>query len=110
MPDIWTIDLNHFLDEVGDLITEPKEAGILGEYFAAIVLMVSFPDIEHPPEYNVRCRRRPKRQPCMAEIAGWIEPESDDIFWVCPKCHDSGRISNWRGSIWDMSDSEQTLH
>ena len=110
MPDTWITDLTHFLDEEGNIISEPVEARVLAEYFTAIVLMTSYPDPDYPPEYKVKCRRRPKRKPCHTEIAGWIDPENDDIFWICPKCQDRGRISNWRCSMWDISDSEQMAH
>jgi RNA polymerase subunit RPABC4/transcription elongation factor Spt4 len=29
---------------------------------------------------------------------------------MCPKCNDRGIISNWRGTIWDMSDADNTFH
>ncbi len=105
MADTWMTDITHFLDDEGELISEPQEAHRLAEYFAAIILMVSYPDPEYPQEYSVKCRRRPNRKPCLEEIAGWIEPESDEIFWICPKCNDKGRISNWRGTMWDLSDA-----
>lgn len=105
MADTWMTDITHFLDEDGELILEPQEARRLAEYFAAIILMASYPDPEYPPEYLVKCRRRPNKKPCLEEIAGWIEPESDDIYWICPKCNDKGRISNWRGTMWDLSDA-----
>ena len=110
MSDTWMIDMNHFLDEDGEIILEPAQARILGEYAAAIVLMASFPDADYPPEYKVRCRRRPNRKPCNEEIAGWMFQESDDIFWICPKCNDRGLISNWKDTMWDLRDSEQILH
>lgn len=104
MADTWTTDITDFLDDDGEMILEPQEARKLAEYFATIILMVSYPDPEYPPEYLVKCRRKPNRKPCHEEIAGWIEPESDDIYWICPKCNDRGRISNWRGTMWDISD------
>ena len=100
MADTWITDITHFLDADGEIISEPVQAKVLGEYFAAIILMASFPEPEYPPEYKVSCRRRPNRKPCLEEIAGWIEPESEDIVWICPKCQDRGRISNWKGTIW----------
>jgi len=105
MADTWITDITHFLDETGEMITEPKEARKLAEYFASIIIMSSHPEPEYPPEYKVLCRRRPKRKPCLTEIAGWLDPETDDVVWICPKCRDKGIISNWRGTIWDMSDS-----
>ena len=35
---------------------------------------------------------------------------SDDVVWMCPKCNDRGFISNWQGSIWDMSEMGEVEH
>jgi hypothetical protein len=110
MPDTWVTDLTHFLDETGEIVSVPAPAKALAEYFVAIVFMASFPDPEYPPEYKVKCRRRPHRKPCLEEIVGFIDPETDGIVWMCPKCHDRGLISNWRGSMWDLSGSGKVLH
>ena len=105
MADTWVTDITHFLDEEGEIISEPTKARKLGEYLAAIIVMASFPDPEYPSDYRVRCRRRPNRKPCLEEIVGFVDPETDDIVWMCPACGDSGLISNWRGTIWDMSNA-----
>lgn len=110
MADTWITDLNHFLNEDGDIISEPIPAKIFAEYFTAIVLLASFPESEYPPEYIVRCRRRPNRKPCNEGIVSFIVPESDEIFWICPKCNDRGSITNWRNSMWDLSDLEPVTH
>jgi len=103
MADTWITDLSHFLDEAGDIICEPAPAKALAEFFAAIVLMASFPDPDCPPEYSVKCRRRPNRKPCLENIVGFIDPENEDIMWMCPKCNDRGFISNWQDTMWDLS-------
>ena len=110
MADTWITDITHFLDDDGEIILEPTQAKVLGEYFAAIILMTSFPGPDDPPEYKVLCRRRPNRKPCLEKIASWIEPGSEDIYWICPKCKDRGRISNWKGTMWDLGDTPQVLH
>jgi hypothetical protein len=110
MADSWITDITDFLDDNGEIITEPPQARKLAEYFIAIVVMASYPDTEYPPEYRVSCRRRPNRKPCLEEIAGWIEPGSDDIYWICPKCQNKGRISSWRGTIWEKSDAGEFSH
>jgi len=104
--DTWYTDITHFLDDNGDMIKEPPQARKLAEYLAAIIVMASFPDPDYPPEYRVSCRRRPNRKPCLTEIAGWLDPETDDVVWICPVCQDKGIISNWKGTIWDMSNCE----
>ena len=110
MADTWLTDITHFLDENGEIITKPSQAKVMAEYFAAIIMMVSFPEPEYPPEYKVSCRRRPNKKTCQKEIVGWIEPESEDIYWICPKCQDRGRLRNWRGTMWDLSDGQQISH
>ncbi|UFS71162.1 hypothetical protein LPW11_02970 [Geomonas sp. RF6] len=104
MSQTWLTDMTHFIDEDGELISEPYHAKRLGEYIASIVLMVSYPTAEIPPEYRVVCRRRPKQQSCGEEIAGFVDPDTEKIVWVCPRCGDRGFISNWRGTVWDLSE------
>lgn len=103
MSDTWITDLTHFLDDDGELISEPPQAKRLAQHLAAIVLMVSYPSKEIPPEYRVTCRRRPKAQACLEEIAGFVDPDTEKIVWLCPRCGDRGFISNWRGTAWDLS-------
>jgi hypothetical protein len=105
MADSWITDLSHYLDEMGDIVSEPVQAKALAKHYTAIVLIGSYPEPEYPKEYIVKCRRRPKRKPCLGEIFGFIIPETDDIMWMCPKCNDRGLISNWRGSMWDLSNA-----
>ncbi len=108
MADTWITDIAHFLDENGEMITEPQQAAKMGEYFAAIIVMAS--EVEYPPEHQVLCRRKPKRKPCLGKITGYISPETDEIVWECPKCGDWGAISHWQGTIWDMFDAGAIAH
>lgn len=110
MADTWYTDITHFLDEDGNLVADPPAARRLGEYLTAIILMASFPAPEYPPEYAVTCRRRPKKKPCRGGIVAFVDPETDDIAWICPKCQERGFISRWRGTIWDMSEYGEFVH
>ena len=96
-------DLTDFLDEAGDIVSDPTQSKALAEFFTDIVFMTSYPDPEYPPEYIVKCHCRPEHKPCHGNIVGFINRETDDIVWMCPKCIDRGLISNWRGSMWDLS-------
>jgi hypothetical protein len=96
-------DLTDFLDEAGDILVEPERSKLLAKYFTDIVFMASYPDMEYPPEYNVRWHCRPEKIPCFGKIVGYINSETDDIVWMCPKCIDRGLIRNWRGTMWDLS-------
>ena len=95
------------MDEEGKLVSEPSQARRLAKHLTAIIVMASYPDPEYPPEYLLKCRRRSNRKPCLEEIAGFVDPETDDIVWMCPVCGDRGLISNWRGTIWDTSNAEE---
>jgi len=99
MADTWITDITHFLDDDGEIISEPTQAKIFGEYFAAIILMASFPEPEYPPEYTVLCRRRLNRKPCLTTAtstpAGPLRQELVD-FKRCllrePQCY--GRVKD----------------
>jgi hypothetical protein len=108
MKDACITDLTRFLDETGDIVSEPVQVKALAEYFTAIVLIGSYPEPEYPAAFIVKCRRRPKRKPCHGEIFGFIIPETDQIMWMCPKCNDRGLIINWRGTMWDLSSAVLT--
>jgi len=110
MAELLITDLRHFLDEAGDIISEPAHVKALASYLTAIVLMSSYPDSERPPEYIVTCRKRPKRKPCHGEVFGFIIPDSGNIMWMCPECNNRGLISNWRGTIWDLSEYRNVAH
>ena len=101
MAGAWITDITHFLDEQGEMIKEPFEAREMAEYFAAIIVMATYPEPEYPTEYKISCRRGP---PCLEEIIAGVDPETDEIFWKCLKCGECGLISNWQGTIWDMSE------
>lgn len=106
MGDTWIVDLNHFLDEEG-AIAPPKGPGRrLAEHIVSIVSMTSQPEIIPSPEYQVRCRRRPGRKPCTGLIEVDLDPETEDIVWWCPICRDNGYIRNWKGTMWDLSNSD----
>jgi len=30
--------------------------------------------------------------------------QDDAIVWTCLRCKTEGRISNWQGTLWDLSD------
>ena len=39
---------------------------------------------------------------CGGKIQAALNGESDKIIWRCTNCEDSGEISSWRGSGWDI--------
>jgi hypothetical protein len=95
--------LLHCMDGTGDKITMTIETKSLGDFVHAIVKMVSSQLQAFPILYVVKCRRRPGHKKCNEPIIASIDPESESIEYVCPKCGDKGSISNWRNptpSMW----------
>jgi hypothetical protein len=41
---------------------------------------------------------------CKKGKVGAALAEDDAIVWQCPYCQAEGRISNWQGTLWDLSE------
>jgi hypothetical protein len=41
---------------------------------------------------------------CKKAVVEAIVAQDNAIAWVWPMCRIEGRISNWQGSLWDLSD------
>ncbi len=106
MSNTLIVDFSHFLDENGDMAPLPGAAERLFQQLAAIIIMATHPDSETLPEYQVPCRRRPQRKPCPGTIQADLDDETEEIVWWCPICQDTGIISNWQETLWDMTDAD----
>jgi hypothetical protein len=98
MPNSWIVDMHHFLDEGGLPVAR---RGTLVPFLGAIVETVSASADAGVPISHVRCRRRPRHQPCPGVIDAFLESDSLAIAWYCPACGDDGHIANWMGTPWD---------
>jgi hypothetical protein len=41
---------------------------------------------------------------CKKDTVAAALAQDDAIFWHCPRCRAEGRISNWQGTLWDLSE------
>ena len=98
MPNSWTVDLRHFLDDHGLPVVQ---RGTLVPFLGAIVEATSAAEGGAPGMSEVRCRRRPGHRRCPGLIHGRVEPDTEAIVWSCPVCGDDGHIANWQGTPWD---------
>ena len=105
----YMTDITDFLDEYGDIAVESGPGLRFAEYLTSIISMISHPP-PLPEEFKVKCRRRPHRKPCNGIIEGDEDPETGELVWWCPECLDNGTISNWQGTIWDLSDAWGVAH
>jgi predicted RNA-binding Zn-ribbon protein involved in translation (DUF1610 family) len=100
MANRWIVDMHHYLSDDGLPVVR---RGTLVPFLGAIVEAVSAVQGTEAPMADVRCRRRPRHQPCSGIIDAFIEPDTQAIEWYCPACGDDGYIANWMRTPWDCS-------
>lgn len=109
MRDTWVTDISQLFDELGDIAPVSGTSLRFTEYLLSIISLISHP-VPVPEERNVTCSRRPHKIRCKGLIEGHIDPNTKSIVWRCPICGDNGIITNWQGTLWDMSDAGDTAH
>jgi hypothetical protein len=92
----WITDMNHFAD-VADPGVHPQARRLAG-FLGRVVHEVSCQPRTEPRPTSLRCRR-PR---CPGRLHAWLEGLAA-VQWFCDLCDEQGRISNWRGSAWDMT-------
>ncbi len=95
---MYFTDLTHFLDAKGAIAPKIGPARRLAEFLGGVVAAASAQERGVATE-PVLCRNRKCRRPITSTIAG-----DNAIEWVCAKCGEQGRITNWRRSFWDLSE------
>ena len=103
MGNTWITNIQHFLDEKGELGDLPKPAFNLANHVISIIEEVTRGnDDNEPQEIDVQCRRRPKRKKCTGTIIAYINKENPgEIMWFCPFCDDNGVITGWESTIYN---------
>jgi len=96
---MYVIDLTHYLDDKGAIAPERGPARKIADFFTAVVAHAS--DFDRPDDVSgplcFKCRKRDRRS-VDTGIA-----EGDVVVWHCAACGTEGRISNWQGTFWDLS-------
>lgn len=93
-------DLQHFLD-LPD--AAPAPARRLAEQLGLLVRAASAGDTSEAWETALPCRRRPGNRPCAGRMVVSRGAPTASIEWQCSACSDSGVISNWEGTMFDLS-------
>jgi hypothetical protein len=95
---MYISNMQHFLDEKGNIPKQmPKEARELASFFALVIDATTKKSPFTLSEIELRCFE----QGCLGIIKSEILKESNEIHWVCSKCQNEGRISNWKLTKWD---------
>ena len=102
MPDTWITNIQHFLNEDGDIAPIEGPARKIAEYTGEIISCATSQG-KGGGIHQCKCRRRPDHKKCEGIIEAYIDKATNEIFWQCPVCYDNGRISYWEETQWDRS-------
>jgi len=92
---MYIIDLSHFLDEKGAIAPKSGPARRFAEFLADVVAAASAP---------ARYAKQRSCTKCKGTVTAAIKPDGA-IEWLCTSCGQAGRITNWRRSFWDLSET-----
>jgi len=104
MPNTWITNIQHFLNEEGDIVPIEGPARKIAEYTGEIISCITSSG-KDAGTLQCKCRRRPNHKKCEGIIEAYIEKATNEIFWRCSMCHDNGRISHWEETYWDRRKS-----
>jgi hypothetical protein len=101
---MWSVNMQHFLDEKGSTDQTPAKAKELADHFGAIVAGVTLDftgrTIVIP---GITCCN-PKSPGCSGSIIGYLGRDLESIEWYCTDCEDSGVITGWDDTLWDCKE------
>jgi hypothetical protein len=100
---IYSINLTHYLDDMGLIAPQRGPARKMAEFLTAVVAHAS--DFDRPEEIPgpvcFRCHKRDQHIVDTGINEDWA------IVWQCLACNSQGRISNWEGTFWDLSSAPE---
>lgn len=93
---MYITDARHFLDEKGAIAPCRGPAKAMAEFHASVIAYAS--DFDGTGVMAPSCFKC-KKSAVEAALA-----QDDAILWSCARCKAEGRISNWQGTLWDLSE------
>jgi hypothetical protein len=96
---VMVTDLRHFLDLPADT---PGQARRLAEHLGNIVRAATAGDAGSVWSSALSCRRRPAHRACLGRMMLLRAEAGSPIRWQCSVCDDTGVISNWEDSLFDL--------
>ena len=101
---MWSVDMQHFLDDKGSTDGVPQSAKELADYFGAIVAAVTLDFTGRSVDVvKLKCCNA-KSPRCSGTIIGSLGQDLGQIDWYCDGCNDSGVITGWEDTLWDCCD------
>ena len=96
---MYVTDLSHFLDERGAIGPKAGPARRLAEFLGRVVAVASTPGDAQSDTTPCRCNK------CRKDMVTVTVAPDDAVEWLCISCGHEGRITNWRRSFWDLSET-----
>lgn len=93
-------DLTHFLDKSGAIGPVKGPALAMAQFLVNVVA--------HASDAKGDNLAAPTCFKCKKNAVEAVRAHDDAIVWACPASRTEGRISNWKGSLWDLSNHPQT--
>lgn len=88
-------DLTHFLDAAGGLAPVKGPARALAQFLVDVVA--------HASDGSGDAPAAPKCFKCKKGAITATRAMDHAVVWTCPACGAEGRISNWQGTLWDLT-------
>ncbi len=88
---MYITDATHFLDERGAIGPRHGPGRVLADFMGSVIIAATLQGAGQKPPACFKCAGAVK-----AHASGVIE-------WQCAGCGESGRITNWEGTLWDMT-------
>lgn len=101
---MWSVNMQHFLDEKGSTDQSPANAKELANHFGAIVTEVTLDFTGRAIVVSGITCRNPKYSGCSGSIIGHLGQDPDSIEWYCSDCEDCGVITGWDETLWDCKE------
>jgi hypothetical protein len=99
-------DAGDFMNEYGEVSGVPPPVRVTAGFLRGIVYWVTLHKATIPMSTNITCRHAGGPSNCGGQIAAHILPGTDKIRYVCGGCGETGRIIEWKGTPWDLTERD----
>ena len=90
---MYITDATHFLDEKGAIGPKDGPGRKMAEFFGDVIAHAT---VSAPQEHIAHCFK------CSGKVDSAVV-RLVDIDWACSEGDATGRVSNWQGTLWDLS-------
>lgn len=105
MTDTYITNIQHFLDNKGELAEINPEAKNLAGFLVLVIDSATEAGPNSCVDTKIRCRSND----CRGSIEAFMDYAEHDISWGCPRCELNGVIRNWQNTKWDKRPCAYTV-